>query len=71
MVFMPQLRRDIKRQFFYLFILGLLRASGGCVLLNISQVTRLHERGYVTGGGVVNRRMEEATADGELQVNFG
>lgn len=39
----------------------LLRASGGCVLLNISGATRLLERGYMRGrnGVIVERRLEE------------
>lgn len=55
----------------------LLRASGGCVLLNISGATRLLERGYMTGrnGVIVERRLEEGDCCwwwtlAELWVNY-
>lgn len=41
------------------FSFGFLRASGGCVLLNISERMRLLVRGYVTrGNGAVAGVME-------------
>lgn len=47
------------------FSFGFLRASGGCVLLNISERMRLLVRGYVTrGNGAVAGMMEGGEGNG-------
>lgn len=48
---------------FQLFSFLLLRASGGCVRLNISRATRLFERLFVTNGVTV-AMMEGKKGDG-------
>lgn len=43
----------------FFFRSSFLRASGGCVVFNISELTRLLERGYVIGGNGAGARMTE------------
>lgn len=63
--------RENPQRMFNFFSFRLLRASGGCVLINILEQTRLLERGYVTRRNrVVVGMMEGGQGWRKVMVNF-